>query len=376
MSRVSKAGKKKQAIGGARADVQEATRSFERWMRSCAPVVESDLRLKHEQMRESPFLFLRGSFYRWAQVWPQVCGDLARAPKVLAVGDLHVDSFGTWRDAEGRLCWGVDDFDESYPMAYTNDLVRLATSVRIVIDAEGLTIGFKDGCDAILEGYAKTLKKGGCPFVMEEHEQKLGKLGVESFKPPKDFWEKLNHLPAIRGRVGSDLKRALEKTLPEARLEYKVVRRQAGLGSLGQERFVAITQWKGGLIAREAKQTVPSSCVWVEGKSGHGESFYQQAISSAVRSRDPFQVMEGQWLIRRLSPDSNPIEIETLPKNRDEEMLLRAMGAEAANVHLGSRRQTRNILKDLQKKKASWVRDAATVMAKAVEKDWNRYRRN
>ncbi len=34
--------------------------------------------------------------------------------QVLAVGDLHVNSFGTWRDAEGRLCWGLDDFDEAY----------------------------------------------------------------------------------------------------------------------------------------------------------------------------------------------------------------------------------------------------------------------
>jgi len=32
---------------------------------------------------------------------------------VLAVGDLHVENFGTWRDAEGRLIWGVNDFDES-----------------------------------------------------------------------------------------------------------------------------------------------------------------------------------------------------------------------------------------------------------------------
>jgi uncharacterized protein (DUF2252 family) len=34
-------------------------------------------------------------------------------------------------DIEGRLCWGVDDFDESYPLPYTKDLVRLATSAKI-----------------------------------------------------------------------------------------------------------------------------------------------------------------------------------------------------------------------------------------------------
>ncbi len=363
-------------IDQATAGIEQATVSYEKWMRSCAPLVASDLRLKHEQMREGLFLFLRGTFYRWAQVWPEMCRDLAAAPKVLAVGDLHVNSFGTWRDAEGRLCWGVDDFDEAYPLAYTNDLVRLATSMKIVIDAEGLAIKFKDGCEAIVEGYTQSLKDGGCPIVMEENEQKLGKLGVENFKPPKDFWGKLNRLPAIRNSLDHEVKRAFEKTLPQAVMEYKVVRRRAGLGSLGQERFVAIANWQGGFIAREAKAMVPSSCTWVEGKTGRGQSFYQQAIGSAVRSRDPFQVTEGSWLIRRLSPDSNPIDIQDLPKHRDEEMLLHAMGREAANVHLGTRRQTTNIVKDLRKRGANWLREGAVRMARAVEKDWDRYRKS
>ena len=56
---------------------------------------------------------------------------------------------------------------------------------------------------------------------------------------------------------------------------------------------------------------------------------------------------EGSWLIRRLSPDSNPIDIQTLPMHRNEQMLL-SMGAEAVNVHLGSKRQAPSILKDLR----------------------------
>ena len=66
---------------------QRATADYEGWMRDCTTVISSDLRLKYEQMKEGPFLFLRGSFYRWAQLWPSVCDDLCDAPKVLAVGD-------------------------------------------------------------------------------------------------------------------------------------------------------------------------------------------------------------------------------------------------------------------------------------------------
>ena len=36
--------------------------------------------------------------------------------------------FGTWRDKEGRLVWGVNDCDEAARMPYAVDLMRLVTS--------------------------------------------------------------------------------------------------------------------------------------------------------------------------------------------------------------------------------------------------------
>ncbi len=71
--------------------------------------------------------------------------------------------------------------------------MRLATSVKIVNDSEEeLTISLKAGCDAILDGYQQTLKRGGCPLVLAEHEQNLEKLGIEAIDPAPDFWKKLN----------------------------------------------------------------------------------------------------------------------------------------------------------------------------------------
>ena len=354
-------------------NIWEATKSYEGWMRRCTTVVESDLRSKHEQMRKDAFLFLRGTFYRWSQLWPEICADLTRAPQLLACGDLHVGSFGTWRDSEGRLCWGVDDFDEAFPLPYTNDLVRLATSIKIINDSGQLTISLKAGCDAILEGYQQTLQQGGCPIVLAEHEQNLERLGIEAINPAPDFWQKLNELPVVRGNLPRDAKLTLEKTLPDTKLDYRVVRRAAGLGSRGQQRFVAIAQWNGGCIAREAKAMLPSSCAWLSGRVGRSQSYYREAITAAVRSRDPFQKIEGAWLIRRLSPDSNPIEIEDLPQERDEQALLHAMGTEAANVHLGSKRAVDRILQDLQRRKTGWLRSAAKEMAKVTVRDWKRY---
>jgi hypothetical protein len=355
-------------------NIQAATRCYEDWMRTCTSVVESDLRFKHEQMREHPFLFFRGTYYRWAQLWPEICSDLRDTPRVLGVGDLHVGSFGTWRDAEGRLCWGVDDFDEAYPLSYANDLVRLAASVKMVTDSKNVTVGLGEGCDAILEGYVGALKRGGAPIVLAEHEKTLEKLGIAELKPPQDFWKKLNELPVVRRGLPADAKRTLERMLPDPEADYRVVRRRAGMGSLGQQRFVALAHWNGGFVSREAKAMVPSAGVWLEKGGRRRHSYYQEAITSAVRSHDPFQKIVGVWLIRRLSPDSNPIEISHLPEAREEGTLLHAMGSEAANVHLGRKRQSMKILKDLNRRKPKWLRSAAKEMAKAMQREWRDYK--
>ncbi len=202
----------------------------------------------------------------------------------------------------------------------------------------------------------------------------MDRLGVEAFEPPDGFWEKLDHLPVVHHGLPRDAKRVLRKTLPHPKLDYKVVRREAGLGSLGQQRFVAIASWEGGHIAREAKAILPSACVWLDGRIRNRQAYYQKAIESAVRSHDPFQKIMGMWLIRRLSPESNPIEIEDLPEERDEKKLLYAMGSEAANVHLGSKCQVANTLRDLRRRKSNRLRSAARDMAKAMEGDWKKYR--
>src|SRR5207253_11523166 len=133
--------------------IDEATQLYEEWVATRATLVPVDLRLKHQQMAAGVFPFLRATFYRWVQLWQEICPKLAAAPAVLAVGDLHVENFGSWRDAEGRLIWGVNDFDEAYPMAYTNDLVRLAASARVAAKEEHLAIRARQASEAILEGY-------------------------------------------------------------------------------------------------------------------------------------------------------------------------------------------------------------------------------
>src|SRR5712664_288327 len=129
--------------------IVEATARYEAWLAERIPLVKADLELKHHAMTAGIFPFLRATFYRWAATWRALAGDVAAAPTVLAVGDLHVENFGTWRDAEGRLVWGVNDFDEAWPLPYTNDLVRLATSALLAIGYHDMAIEPKHSAAAI-----------------------------------------------------------------------------------------------------------------------------------------------------------------------------------------------------------------------------------
>jgi hypothetical protein len=166
-------------------DILKATKRYEAWLATELTIVEPDLKLKHDAMSAALFPFFRATYYRWAQLWPEVCGDLASAPQVLAVGDLHVENFGTWRDSEGRLIWGVNDFDETWPLSYTNDLVRLAASAQLAIAENHLAIAMQDAARAILEGYTEWLVRGGCPFVLAEYHAALREMAVGPLVPAR-----------------------------------------------------------------------------------------------------------------------------------------------------------------------------------------------
>jgi hypothetical protein len=351
-------------------NVVKATRQFEEWLGHRTPIVRKDLHLKHSAMKDGVFPFLRATFYRWAQIWPKVCPGLAKAPQVLAVGDLHIENFGTWRDLEGRLIWGVNDFDEACPMAYANDLVRLCVSAHLAAEAVHLPLKPRDICDAILDGYQEGLRQGGKPFVLGEHHSWLRKIAESELRDPVHFWAKMDALPPVKDSLPITATDAMEHLMPAPNLKYRVFRRVAGLGSLGHARFVALADWHGGRIAREAKALVSSAWDWAQGKEGVTEILYQTIITRAVRCPDPFVQVRGRWIVRRLSPHCSRIELSTLKAQGEEARLLNAMGWETANVHLGTRSRRKTILRHLQKQKRRWLDEAAEAMSVAVREDW------
>jgi uncharacterized protein (DUF2252 family) len=354
-------------------DIFESTVAYERWLGAHVPLRRPDLHLKHELMAAEVFGFFRATFYRWAAQWPQVCAEL-EGPKVLAVGDLHVENFGTWRDAEGRLIWGVNDFDEVATLPYIQDLVRLGTSALLAAQDAQLLISTRRACSAILEGYTESLSEGGGAAVLAERYRWLRDLAIARLKDQRPFWQRMQALPEAAARVDPQARRLLAAALPARRMATHLLHRRAGLGSLGRLRLVALADWKGGMIAREAKPLAPSAWLWARNLKLRAPR-YLELLARAVRVPDPFLAVHGQWLIRRLAPDCSRIELASLPRGSDESRLLWMMGWETANMHLGTPGQRKAILADLKARKGTWLTKAAGRMALAVEHDWRRWRK-
>ena len=214
---------------------------YERWLRKHCRVVEADLKKKHERMRESAFVFLRATFFRWAKRVEGICADLAKTPPVLSVGDLHLENFGTWRDAEGRLVWGVNDFDEAAVIPYAFDLVRLATSARL---AANLPIGNRAIARALIDGYSDGLERPR-PTLLDEQERWMRPYVAVTDHGRDKFWHEIDHLPDAT--PPDAVKEAVESAgLPEGAGDIRYAPRVAGGGSLGRPRYVAIAEWNGG----------------------------------------------------------------------------------------------------------------------------------
>jgi hypothetical protein len=355
-------------------NIRKATESYEKWKAARTQIIKPDLEYKHEEMAAAAFPFFRATFYRWVQRWEELCPDEAKAPSVLAVGDLHVENFGTWRDLEGRLIWGVNDFDEVYPMAYTNDLVRLAVSAHLAVEAEDLELSVRDVCDAILDGYREGLAARGRAFVLAEDNRWLRLIALNRLRDPVRFWKRAQALEDFPGNIPTPIKEKLEEDLPEKDLPYVKKRHVAGLGSLGHLRVLALASWRGGFVAREAKALAPSACIWAQGGAKSEKILYPDILARAIRVPDPFLHLFGTFLVRRLAPDCSRILLASLPEDHDEARLLQAMGFETANIHLGTQSEIPAILRDLKHRPRRWLHRASKKMLKAVKRDWKKWR--
>jgi hypothetical protein len=339
-------------------------------------LVKDDLAKKHKRMAESAFRFLRATYWRWSETILEICPTLKDAHSVLAIGDIHLENYGTWRDEEGRLVWGVNDFDEVAEMPYVLDLVRLAVSAVLsrpqIAAAEQQRL-----CADILDGYLHGLAKPHAILL----EQDYGWLRERTVCPEDKrakFWEDMNGLQPPHPSDHASNKpyvEVLHAALPPGTTEIKIAPRVAGGGSLGRPRWVASGQWSGGGVVREAKALVPSG--WVRAHGGKSNKIRTiELATGCFRAPDPhYRLGAERILVRRLSPNNRKIEeddrIDLLGQK-----VLHAMGRDLACVHLGRGDHHEEVKRDLDKRKANWLLapvEKASAFVQEEYEQWKQY---
>jgi hypothetical protein len=361
----------------------EDNNAFEAWLRTQCEVYEPDLEYKHNRMRQDSFTFLRATYFRWATGIEAICPELKSSPAVLSVGDIHLENYGTWRDVEGRLVWGVNDFDEAAVIPYAYDLIRLATSARLAREAKDaekgelapfLELSQRHTAAALLAGYRGGLKDPR-PTLLDEQETWLRPYVVCTDAKRSKFRDKLRGYDSEP--VDNTMMADFQARLPEGATIVRTGRRpKQGGGSLGRPRFVAIAEWRGGYIAREAKALIPSAWNWAHDHADAPIAFKQLA-TGPHRSPDPWLDVTDRFIFRRLAADARKVN---LAQNSDTEapkpdaeharQLLQAMGFDLGAVHAETEQQKLAILNDLDQRDQDWLHEAARSAAKWVTADY------
>jgi hypothetical protein len=363
--------------------IARSTDRYDSWLLALEPAFAHDLKQKLKVMAGEPGDFLRATFYRWSERFPDVCLEVISAPAVRAVGDVHVGNFGTWPCGQSHLRWGLNDFDEADWMPFTNDLVRLATSALLARSDLDPEVAGRE----ILSGYSRRVRGGefGALDIADDADLRTSVAAAQT--GAKAFFSKLqgkDELASGDARRIADLCEWLNEAVPRGELHH----RRAGRGSLGRVRVFALSEGDPP-VAIEAKRVLRSAWSWAR-RGGHPDpkaaddrnDEMRALLLDARRGPDPQtsveEIGEHQWVLRPLSPDRVGIDFADAGQVSEDLAirLLDRMGAEVAHIHLLSHHPA-PLMAYLSDHEPGWLARAAVAMKEDTETDfeaWMRYR--
>ena len=201
-------------------------------------------------------------------------------------------------------------------------------------------------------------------------------LATHAERDPVVFWKKLTAvLKDPPAHVSAEIETALKRDLQGAISSCEIrARRRVGMGSLGKPRYVALANFMGAWVAREAKAATPPATAFLDPKRPH-ISRVAEVLSRAVRCADPILRVDGRWIVRRLAPRCSRIELALLTRIEDETLMFESMGAETANIHCGTPEAREPILRWLKSQGSDWLANAARIMVDATHDDWKDWRK-
>lgn len=224
------------------------------------------LELKFRGMRAQPFTFFRATAHLFYQL-DDLLGTVARAPAVWSSGDVHLENFGCFK-ADNRLTYfDLNDFDEAALGPLTWDLVRLLASAMLGAGGPGVnTAERKDLGREILGQYAATLASGKARWLegataegpirrllrqarqrtrralLAERTRPSGKTRRLRIRPGRQI-----ETPAAERHAVSLLLERMARHQPDPGFfrVRDVVRRVAGMASLGLTRYAVLVEGRG-----------------------------------------------------------------------------------------------------------------------------------
>jgi Uncharacterized protein conserved in bacteria (DUF2252) len=310
------------------ADARELTTDYEHWLGLQIPIDEAELGLKHHELAQDEYRFLRGTYYLWLVRAAAEVPDAFARTSVPLVGDLHVENYGTWRDHDQIRRWGVNDLDELARGSWLLDLVRLAVSAVL---APHVVLDDHEVCDTVLASWYAASPGAAVDLREAPHLAPL----VPAFADSAAFYARLadgSPVDDVPAEVAAAAERVAE---PGWTPSWHV--HEAGTGSLGHRRRVGVGQatdrsWH----AREVKQLGPPSCVWAATRVSavavpRVEEAAYDAVATAVRGPAGATRVEG-WQVRDLAPDVVRVRPDGL-HHHEARRLLEAMAQGAADVH-------------------------------------------
>ncbi|MDO9708209.1 DUF2252 family protein [Paracraurococcus lichenis] len=340
--------------------IVEALDRYDAWLAGHCEVIPAELARKRRMMASDPFVLLRGTAFRYAARFAAAEPALTAALRVPSCGDAHIENFGTWRDAEGRLVWGVNDLDEAAMLPWTADLLRLAASALLA--RQGKAPRAREVAATILEGYCGKLA-APCAFVLDARHAALRAFVAPAGPARAKFWAMIEGLREATPPAAFDA--ALREALPPGASGIRFAPRTAGVGSLGRPRFVCAAEWGGSPVAREAKARVPSA--WIEAGFPGALGVDALAFPPPGRVPDPWFRQSATLSVRRLAPDSRKLEA---PEGEPAALLqvLGAMAAELANLHAAGG-AVAAVAAEAKALPRDWLREAAKREAAANARD-------
>jgi uncharacterized protein (DUF2252 family) len=369
------------------------------------------LAMKYDALRASPFAFLRGTCHLFYDRLAESRFDTA-APAVWCCGDLHLENFGSYKGDNRLVYFDINDFDEAALAPATWELVRLAASIHLSVEGQGMQEARAAGLvEQLIVQYAQTLACGKAGWIERDTAQGIVRELLDQLRERKrvDFLNSRTRFVRKRRRlligrralaVSAAERDSVVATVhafaatqphPDFYHVLDVARRIAGTGSLGVARYVVLVEGHGSPDRNylfDLKQAVPSTLArhfkplqprW-DDEARRIASIQQrmQAVSAAflhpvVHGGDP-------CVLRALQPTEDRLPFERFGAQHELfdgaiAMLARCLAWDQlrSGGRQGSAGADELIAFAGKKKWKRQVAEAAAAMAAQVKSDWAAY---